>query len=465
MRWSLLLLSISVYACEIDEFNDPLPITQACDTDTLGDANRVEGVSFDRDRMICVGIEMAPRDFSALARQSRLGGTTDTEIFKHMVGWYLSGCSEASRNLFTYFEADLEVGGIQISRAGIRKKGFLGSVIGNGRKKPSLKIKMDKYVDDQLLGDTERLTLNNNNQDPTRLNTCLAYELFAQAGYPAPRCNLANVMLGETSLGVYSHVEPIKKRFLRRVFGDDSGSLYEGTMADFTDAHLVGARVGELGHWEAKTGDSDTQGGPLLAVTEALQAPDSEVLSALESVVNLDRFITFWALETLIEHTDGYTAGANNFYVYFDESDGGRATFIPWGADAVMSEEAAKDQERAPGSFGAFVRGELARRLSRLPEVSMRYQVELRRLLDEVWDEEALLKRVDTYAQLVRSAETSETYEANLDVLRAWISARRSQVEEGLTREIARGHEEHQICEEGAPGFMIDLVSRFGFAW
>jgi spore coat protein CotH len=181
--------------------------------------------------------------------------------------------------------------------------------------------------------------------------------------------------------------------------------------------------------------------------------------------VNIDRFITFWALETLLEHTDGYTAGANNFYVYFDPQDGGQATFIPWGTDAVMSEDAAKDQEREPGSFGAYVRGELARRLSRVPEASMKYQVELRRLLDEVWVEEEILASIDAYAHLVRSAETSETYDEHLNVLRAWVSHRRAQVEDGLAHEIAQGHEDNQICEEGAPGLMIDLVGRFGFAW
>ena len=465
MKWPLLLMALNLCGCEIDELNDPLPKTQSCDPSQPGDAHPVNGISFDPQLMICVGIEMEAEHFSKLAKQSRLGGTNDRDIFKHMVGWFLSGCSERGRNLFTYFEADVKVGGIKVNRVGIRKKGFLGSVIGNGRKKPSFKIKMDKYVDDQLLGDTERLTLNNNNQDPTRLNTCLAYEIFTKAGYPAPRCNLANVMLGDTSLGVYTHVEAMKKRFLKRVFGDASGSLYEGTMADFTEAHLSGALFGQLGHWEAKTSNSDQMGGPLLALTKALQVPDSELITTLEPLLNLDRFMTFWALETLIVHTDGYTAGANNFFVYFDPRDDGRAVFIPWGPDAVMSEKAAKDQDREPGSFGAFVRGEIARRLSRIPEVSLRYQGELRRVLREVWDEEEILTSIDRYAHLVRSAETSDTYEDHLNELRAWVINRRAQMETELSHEIAQGYDTNQICEQGAPGFMIDLVSRFGFAW
>lgn len=466
MKWLAIVSVLFLSSCElVDEFNEPLPETLGCDPSAVGGTNIEDGVSFDRGEMLCVGIDMDGDDFKAMAKQSRLGGKSDTEVFKNVVGWILSGCSEPSKNLFTYFEADVEVGGIGVARVGIRKKGFLGSVIGNGRKKPSLKIKTDTFVDDQTLGDTERLTLNNSNQDLTRMNACLAYDAFAAAGYPAPRCNLANVMLGDESLGAYVHVESIKKRFLRRAFGNDSGSLYEGTIADFTDAHLAGAGIGELAHWEAKTGNTDPYGGPLLDVTNALRASDQQLLVALEPVVNVDRFITYWALETLIAHTDSYSGGSNNFYVYFDPSDAGRATFVPWGADAVFSDEAVLDQEGEPGAFGTHVRGELARRLSRIPEASTRYQAELQRLLDEVWDETRILASIARYEGLVRSAENAEDYDKELDVLRLWVSGRRGQVELALAGEIAVGNDDSQVCEDGLPGTILDLVSKFGLAW
>jgi spore coat protein CotH len=465
MKSSLLASLLLLTACELNEFNDPLPTPIACDPGAAGGADPIDGVSFDRNEMLCVGIEMEGGDFKKLRKQSRFGGNSDIEIFENMIGWIVSGCSEADRKLYTYFEADVEVGGISVSQVGIRKKGFLGSVLGNGRKKPSFKIKTDTYVDNQTLGDTERITLNNQNQDPTRMNTCLAYDIFAAAGYPAPLCNLANVMLNGESLGTYAHVEALKKRFLRRAFGDDTGSLYEGTFADFTDGHLAGAAVGELAHWEAKTSESDASGAPLLGVNEALRAPDSELLTALEPVVNVDRFITFWALETLIAHTDSYTGTSNNFYVYFDPGDAGRATFVPWGTDAVLSDEAIEDGDGRPGAFGAHVNGELARRLSRVPAASTLYQAELRRLLDEVWDETRILADIESYAGQVRSAESHEAYDEELATLRAWVSGRRAQVEEGLASELAVGADESTSCEGGIPGTLLDLFSRFGFAW
>lgn len=454
-----------IVACTIDEFNGPLPISISCDPSTTRGANRVSGVSFDHEHLLCIGIDIPSTDFQSMAQQSRFGGSSDLDIFKSIIAWNLSGCSEPDPNLFTYFEANIEIAGLVVNRVGIRKKGFLGSVIGNGRTKPSFKIKTNKYVDEQYLGRTERITLNNNNQDPTRLNTCLAYDIFTAAGYPAPQCNLANVMLGKRSLGVYTHVESIKKRFLRRVFGNDHGHLYEGTMADFTEGHLAGAVIGELGHWAAKTKDTDPNGGPLLAIAEALQHTDSELLPVLETIVNIDHFIRFWALETLIAHTDGYSAGANNFYVYFDPNDLGRATFIPWGTDAVLSREAELDQERQPGNFGAFVRGEIARRLSRLPQTASLYQKEIQRLLNEVWNESKIISKIEHFAAQVRTAELAEDYQQKLIILKDWIQQRRSVVEQKLVGQMAIGSHTNETCEEAVPGAILDLIARFAFAW
>ena len=93
------------------------------------------------------------------------------------------------------------------------------------------------------------------------------------------------------------------------------------------------------------------------------------------------------------------------------------------------------------------------------------YQLELQRLLDEVWDETKLLASIDLYADQIRSAESSETYTKELNLLREWIKTRRTQVEQELAGKIAVGAHENQACEEGFPGIMIDLVARFGFAW
>ena len=100
-----------------------------------------------------------------------------------LVGQYFEGRLRIYRNVgtrdkpkfdaYTWFEADLTLGDAQLPRVGIRKKGFLGSVVGTGFAKPSLKVDTDRFVDDQAIGETDGLTLNNESSDPTRMASCL----------------------------------------------------------------------------------------------------------------------------------------------------------------------------------------------------------------------------------------------------------------------------------------------------
>ena len=80
----------------------------------------------------------------------------------------------------------------------------------------------------------ELMTLNNSIQDPSTINTCLSYRIFAAGGSPASRCNFATVSVNGKNLGLYVHVEEIKLPFLARHFESADGNLYEGTVSDFT---------------------------------------------------------------------------------------------------------------------------------------------------------------------------------------------------------------------------------------
>ena len=304
-----------------DDKNSKAPAINGlpCSPNVPDDIDPTDGVSFDPNHMPCIKVTMDPHDFELLSKETRFDGAGNG--FDQI--W--SDCSQPWPSTYNWYQADIEIDGVSLSEVGIRKKGFVGSQYSPV---PALKIKTDKYVKGQNLGDTERITLNNNGGIIPRMAACLTYEVFAAAGYPAPRCNIANVIINGQPKGPYVHVEAIKKRFLRRAFGDNTGSLYEGTHTDFVEAWLP--------RWECKTSDTDASYTPLVGVAQALQKPDDELVNALSSVLNIDRYITFWALEVLVSHPDGYGADRNNFYVYFDPTDADRAVFIPWGTDKTF---------------------------------------------------------------------------------------------------------------------------------
>ncbi len=457
----IMVLIVPLAGCGADEGPKPFEWPDwglACDPGSAEGLNENGDVSFDPEGLLCVGLTMPEDDFIQMTREHRMGDSGE-ESWETLFDIMLGSCDEGWPKGFTWYDADLRVGGSSFADVGIRKKGFLGSVIGLGEVKPSIKLKTDKYVDGQLIGDTERVTLNNNAQDLTGMRTCLAYELFHQEGYPAPRCNIAGVMVNERPMGAYSHVEAIKARFLARAFGDASGSLYEGTLADFLRGYLAGADDNALGRWEAKTDDTDPMGGPLLALIDALEGPDDALLNALMPLVNLDRFVTFWALEVLLGHGDGYSAGKNNFYVYFDPSDDGRAVFVPWGVDNVFVDE--KDGKNGEGIFdlGPYLAAELPRRLARIPSMATRFEDELLRLLDERWLEDELMAQVDRYASLISQAQQADPADADVvEELRAFIRERPDQIRALLGPGLP-------VPEPGTPGCMDwldDLAKKDG---
>lgn len=435
MRAILSIPILVLLGCGDDEARDDFELAEdrpeaiGCEADAP--AVSQADLAFDPDLMHCVKITMDPADYARMAVETRFGATsTDVDAVLGAFFSLWSQCGVPWPSRFDWYAADVEIDGLRLERVGVRKKGFIGSVFASV---PSLEIKTDKYVEGQRLGDTERLTLNNNDSERSRVRSCLTYGLFADAGHPAPRCGLASVSVNGEPLGAYTRVEPVKSRFLRRAFGDDGGSLYEGTLADF-DATSVA-------RWEPKTGATDVSLAPLAAVTRALEASDADLVDALSPVLDIDRFLTFWALEVVSNHGDGYAADRNNFFVYFDPASGGRAVFVPWGVDKTFGES-----KGDAADLRTYLLAALPARLSRIPSVARRMEAELTRVLDEVWDEAALLARVDRLGALVRAAQRDEDHDAELASVRAWIRARPGVIEAGLAEGLPRAGPPEPSC-------------------
>ena len=332
---------------------------------------------FALDRVLDVAIEMAPEDWDALRRQTRTmadryGGA---DCLDH-----------PPEDVFAWFPARVAVDGEALAQVGVRKKGGLGSM---SEAKPALKVRFDKFVAAQRLGGVlQRLTLNNVLQDPSKINTCLAYHIFAAAGLPAPRCNFAAVTVNGEELGLYVHVESIKTAFLERHFADAQGHLYEGALSDF--------RPQFRRSFEKKTRADEADWSDIDAVIAALQDASPTGLDALAAAIDLDRFLTFWAVEVLIGHWDGYAGNRNNFYVYRAADADAPLTFIPWGADQAFHSQA------SPRSV-VQAKGAIAHRLYRDDALRAAYVRRLRTLLDAVWREEELLARVEALAAIVQT--------------------------------------------------------------
>ena len=272
---------------------------------------------FSLDRVLDIEIEIAAEDWDTLRHQTRTFEDLLAEIDEY-------GLSRPFADIYTWFSGTVTVDGETHSNVGVRKKGFIGS---QSDTKPSLKLRFDKYVDDQSLGGViNRMTLNNSIQDPSMINTCLTYQIFAAAGSPSPRCNFATVTANGKILGLYVHVEEIKEPFLTRHFSSAEGNQYEGTVSDFTPEYR--------GTLEKKGNEDADDWSDIDAVMSALRDPSAAGLEALAKTVDMDRFLSFWVTEVIVGHWDGYAGNRNN-YRFYREPDGA-FVFIPWGVDGTF---------------------------------------------------------------------------------------------------------------------------------
>ena len=331
---------------------------------------------FDGERVIDVEIEMNLDDYHTLRSQGR--PLADT----------VAHCGDSDFN-YTYFRGAITVDGTRVEDVGVRKKGYLGSI---SRIRPSFKIDFDRFVDGQRFLGLERLTLNNDRQDPSHTHQCMSYALFRAAGVPAPRCNWARVALNGEPLGVYSNVESIDKGFLGRHFSDNDGNLYEIQRADFSQQAIE--------YFEIKTNHYTNDRSDLQAAVAALQAGDDTLLEELKKVFDLDAFLTYWAMEVLVGHWDGATGNSNNHWMYHDPvSD--RFFFIPWGTDGTFQKgHVFIELAGLTVPASVYAQGLLPYRLYRHPEGQQRYRERLRELLDELWDESVLLAEVDRIGEM-----------------------------------------------------------------
>jgi len=328
---------------------------------------------------------------------------------------------------FTYRKAKVTVDGQVFKDVGIRKKGFVGSIDEN---KPSLKLKFDKFVKGQELHELERLTLNNNKSDPAIIRQCLVYGLFAKAGIPAPKCNFAHVTLNGKDYGIFTNVQNVKKRFLGQHFDDKTGTLFEGTLSDF--------REGFAGTLEPKTNEDKPDRSGIDALIAALKLPDDKFLAAVEKVLDLDKFIKFWAMEVLVAHWDGYAGNTNNFFIYAHPKTK-KLEFIPWGVDGTLRDR----PNQPPGQpKNVFVKGFLARRLYTYPATQKKFTAQLKKLLEEVWKEDELIKDIERMEKLVDPLAKNGIFQkaygsrfsTHVGQLKDFVKARRAQLKPNIDK-------------------------------
>ncbi len=241
-----------------------------------------------------------------------------------------------------YVHATLREGDKKVHEdVGVHLKGFYGSWRTIDQK-PGFSVRMDKYVKGQRFHGLAKFNLNNSVSDSTYLSEFVGSEVYRAAGMVATLAAHAHVWINDRDVGTYVLKEGFDKRFLARNFADAEGNLYDGGGATDVDAELE-KDAGGTGK-SAKRG-SRPKGAPgepdgedrsdlhalLAACRTADPVPRREAIAA---TLDMDKFLTFAALERMLCHTDGYCMNRNNYRLYFPKS--GKGVFIPHGMDWLL---------------------------------------------------------------------------------------------------------------------------------
>jgi hypothetical protein len=286
----------------------------------------------------------------------------------------------------------------------VRLKGFSSFQPISAR--PSFTLHFDKRVRNQSFHGLTKISLNNSAQDPTRLHEALSREVFAAAGVPVPRATFAMVTLNGRDLGLYVLTEGFDKRFLSRHFATTDGNLYEGGLLQDITAGL-----------ERDTGKNSQSDEAVERLIRAAQEPDpQERFRALSSVLDLDRFLSMLAIETMLSHSDSYSMNRNNYRLYHDPATD-KIVFMPHGMDRVLGRHrSGLDLSIVPPRLGL-----VARALQTTAEGRRRYVDRVAALFDDVFRPDALCRRV-------RELDAATGLPSNADEMCARIATRAAEL-------------------------------------
>lgn len=266
------------------------------------------------------------------------------------------GCVPFTRS---YHTGTLRFGDQSFPGAGVKIKGGCGSSRDlNG--KASFKINLE-WDDPEVVGcpgerrllGEKHFTFNNGVQDDSAANERLGYPLYRDLGVPAPRAASIRLFVNDDLWGVYTHVETIDRRFLSRWYPDNNGMLYEGTYwCDLIPENVPpgedddsGCISREFAPDACSTPDPDADPEDYTLIRELVLAvdalPPDGFYPAITTMIDWDRFLTGWAIESVIDHWDNYAFKIKNNYRIYHDRTTGLWTVIATGIDQTFE----KDQD------------------------------------------------------------------------------------------------------------------------
>ncbi|MBE0643362.1 MAG: CotH kinase family protein [Bacteroidetes bacterium] len=228
-----------------------------------------------------------------------------------------------------YIPARIEYEGLVFDSVGVRYKGNSSYNMSRNTPKKPLKFAFDKYRSKQECYDVETLNFSNATKDPTFLREKICYDMIATRMH-APRTAFAAIKVDGNLLGLFTMVEQVDKKFLKRHFTDNGFNLYKAADNGASLEYRGDAADSYRAEYELKTNEKADDWTRFITMINRLSSvPDAQFRDQLGAWIEFESAIQLLAFNMVMSNFDSYTGSGRNFYVYDDESTG-QFTFIPW---------------------------------------------------------------------------------------------------------------------------------------
>ncbi len=329
-----------------------------------------------------------------------------------------SGLSGVLGFEFDWVHADFEFGGVMFPDVAARLKGngtFLGSLFGMKR---SFKVKLDKFNQTQVLGETEVVNFTNLIEDRSYMADALGHEFFRDCGVPSPRTAYAYLDLSvegqfaQKPLGLYLIVENIDAAFAKNRFGSKAAPVFKPVtyklFEDIGDDWSAYAAI-----YDVKTKATEAQQRRVIEFAKLVShADDAEFARRLGEFLDYEAFARFLGALTLISSYDSLFAMGQNYYAYLDPRSN-KFGFIPWDLDHSWGNfpfiGTVETRERADIWHPWVGENRFLDRVMRVEEFRKTYREQMRELLATKFTSDRLGRRIDELAAAIRDSVAAES--------------------------------------------------------
>jgi len=272
--------------------------------------------------------------------------------------------------------------------------------------------------------------LNLNGQRPS--SQWVGWDMMRRVGMPYSETKLVYLKLNDWFRGIRIQVEGVNEDYLRRVFPEDSsGNLYRGEGHSFRTGVPYGADFAYHGEdpnaykpYIKQTNEVENDFTDIIHLCDVFtNTPDEQFEEALSELINVEEWITYFAVNTCFNNLEGaiYRDVGDDYYIYHYPFDG-KWYIIPWDLDTILDDPTETIFRQTVPSIVRFLS---------VPTFRLMYYRKLQHLLDYEFSERQMFPSIDSL-QGKFSAATLQGYK---NVVSGRIADIRSQIATELTIE------------------------------